>query len=121
MDLTMAADPQVVLSHDRGASLAPGLMWGLIGLVGGLTVGPVDGLVGGLVFGILGGLTFGLFEHAWGAFVVTRCWLGMQRRLPWRVMAFLADAHQRGVLRQVGAVYQFRHVELQRHLATGPS
>jgi hypothetical protein len=32
-------------------------------------------------------------------------------------MAFLADAHQRGVLRQVGAVYQFRHIELQRRLA----
>jgi hypothetical protein len=32
-------------------------------------------------------------------------------------MRFLADAHQRGVLRQAGAVYQFRHAELQRHLA----
>jgi hypothetical protein len=34
-------------------------------------------------------------------------------------MTFLADAHQRGVLRQAGAVYQF-HVELQRRLATRP-
>jgi len=33
-------------------------------------------------------------------------------------MAFLADAHQRGVLRQAGAVYQFRHIELQHRLAT---
>jgi hypothetical protein len=32
-------------------------------------------------------------------------------------MGFLADAHQRGVLRQAGAVYQFRHIELQRRLA----
>jgi len=32
-------------------------------------------------------------------------------------VTFLADAHQRGVLRQAGAVYQFRHLELQRHLA----
>jgi hypothetical protein len=32
-------------------------------------------------------------------------------------MRFLADAHeQRGVLRQAGASYQFRHAELQRHL-----
>jgi hypothetical protein len=35
-------------------------------------------------------------------------------------MSFLADAHQRGVLRQAGAVYQFRHVELQRRLAIRP-
>jgi hypothetical protein len=29
----------------------------------------------------------------------------------------LGDAHQRQVLRQAGAVYQFRHAELQDHLA----
>ena len=33
-------------------------------------------------------------------------------------MTFLADAHtNRGVLRQAGAMYQFRHIELQRYLA----
>ena len=40
--------------------------------------------------------------------------------LPWPLMAFLADAHQRGVLRQTGATYQFRHLEPQRRLATRP-
>jgi hypothetical protein len=36
-------------------------------------------------------------------------------------MTFLDDAHHRGVLRQVGAVYQFRDARLQDHLAkTGP-
>jgi hypothetical protein len=29
---------------------------------------------------------------------------------------FLDDACRRGVLRQVGAVYQFRHARLQAHL-----
>jgi hypothetical protein len=29
----------------------------------------------------------------------------------------LEDAHHRQVLRQAGAVYQFRHAELQDHLA----
>lgn len=34
-------------------------------------------------------------------------------------MAFLSDAHERrGVLRQAGDVYQFRHIDLQRHLAS---
>jgi hypothetical protein len=33
-------------------------------------------------------------------------------------MTFLDDAHcKHGVLRQVGAVYQFRHLEFQRRLA----
>jgi hypothetical protein len=33
-------------------------------------------------------------------------------------MGFLDDAHvHRGVLRQVGTIYQFRHLDLQRHLA----
>lgn len=36
-------------------------------------------------------------------------------------MAFLADAHQRGVLRQAGATYQFRCLELQRAWPPGHS
>jgi len=44
----------------------------------------------------------------------------LRRGMPWSLMGFLADAHQRGVLRQAGAVYQFRHIELQHHLASRP-
>jgi hypothetical protein len=32
-------------------------------------------------------------------------------------MTFLDDAYRRGVLRQGGAAYQFRHARLQDHLA----
>ena len=52
---------------------------------------------------------------------IARVWLALRRRLPLRLTGFLADAHRRGVLRQVGAVYQFRHIELQHRLATRPS
>ena len=52
---------------------------------------------------------------------IARVWLALRHRLPWPLMDFLADAHQRGVLRQAGAVYQFRHIELQHRLATRPS
>jgi hypothetical protein len=39
-------------------------------------------------------------------------------RVPWRTSAFLDDAHRnRSVLRKVGSVYQFRHIQLQRRLA----
>jgi hypothetical protein len=48
--------------------------------------------------------------------VLVRGWLPLTGRLPWRVQAFLTDAYQRGVLRQTGAVYQFRHARLQDHL-----
>jgi len=35
-------------------------------------------------------------------------------------MSFLADARERGVLRQVGTIHQFRHIELQHRLAQRP-
>ncbi|QDN94689.1 hypothetical protein FNV68_54890 [Streptomyces sp. S1D4-23] len=54
----------------------------------------------------------------WGSFSAAKFHRASRHRIPRNLMAFLADAHQhRGVLRQVGAVYQFRHIDLQRHLA----
>ncbi len=53
--------------------------------------------------------------------VLARGWLPLTGRLPWRVQAFLDDAYQRGVLRQTGAVYQFRHARLQHQLITPSS
>ncbi|MBQ0852717.1 NACHT domain-containing protein [Streptomyces sp. BH-SS-21] len=55
---------------------------------------------------------------AWGWLLVTRLWLCGTGRLPWRLMRFLEDAHRRGVLRQAGALYEFRHARLQERLAT---
>ncbi|MCT2587217.1 XRE family transcriptional regulator [Actinophytocola gossypii] len=64
------------------------------------------------------GLAIGTSLTAWGQWVVfARIWLPLTGRLPWAVSAFLDDAYRRGVLRQVGAVYQFRHARLQTHLA----
>ncbi|MFD8819393.1 hypothetical protein ACFV23_49965, partial [Streptomyces sp. NPDC059627] len=54
---------------------------------------------------------------AWGRLAVARVWLGVTGRLPWRLMAFLEDAHRRGVLRRSGAYFEFRHLRLQSHLA----
>jgi hypothetical protein len=124
-DLTITADPKTVLTRDRRAFLTIGLAGGLAvgglavgGLVGGLTFGLGEGLPVGLGLGLGLGLVVGLWQAAWGWFGLVRCWLALRRRLPWRLMTFLADAHQRGVLRQAGAVYQFRHLELQRRLAS---
>ena len=59
-------------------------------------------------------------QTAWPSYMLTTWWLAFHHHLPWSLMSFLADAHQRGVLRQAGAVYQFRHIGLQRRLATRP-
>ena len=53
---------------------------------------------------------------AWLSFMFARSWHAFRRDLPWSLMDFLSDAHRRGVLRQAGAFYQFRHVELQHRL-----
>jgi hypothetical protein len=59
-----------------------------------------------------------LSRTPWAHFERARIYLVTRRKVPWDLMMFLEDAHQhRGVLRQVGAVYQFRHIDLQRHLA----
>ncbi len=55
---------------------------------------------------------------SWLTFLAARAWLGLTGRLPWRLMAFLEDAHRRGVFRQTGTTYQFRHARLQDELAT---
>jgi hypothetical protein len=61
---------------------------------------------------VLVGLT-----NPWPAYVAASAYLALRKMLPWHLMDFLEDAHERGVLRQAGAVYQFRHIELQRQLA----
>jgi hypothetical protein len=56
-------------------------------------------------------------RSAWATFLRARIRLAQRGELPWALMDFLDDAHRRGVLRQIGAVYQFRHGRLQDHLA----
>lgn len=67
---------------------------------------------GTLVITVLHGIT----NTAWGRHAAARVVLAATGRLPWRTMAFLEDAHARGVLRQTGGVFQFRHARLQEHL-----
>ena len=42
----------------------------------------------------------------------------LRGKAPWRVKHFLDKAYDLTVLRQSGAAYQFRHIELQRRLAS---
>ncbi|MFD9747908.1 helix-turn-helix domain-containing protein [[Kitasatospora] papulosa] len=77
-----------------------------------------EALLLGAVGGLGGSAAYVLALTAWGQWLtVARFWLPLTRRLPWDTAAFLDDAYRRGVLRQAGAVYQFRHIRLQQHLA----
>ncbi|HET8660300.1 MAG TPA: NACHT domain-containing protein [Micromonosporaceae bacterium] len=87
------------------------------GLGAGLMVRPSVGLIVGLGVGIVVGPVIGL-DTIWGRFLLARVWLSLRGQLPLRLMRFLDDAHRRGVLRQAGAVYQFRHARLQDRLVT---
>jgi hypothetical protein len=94
------------------------------GIASGIAVGcafpSTSSVAIGLALGAMFGLVVGfivMLPRAWGTFVFSQVWLALRWQLPWRLMTFLADAHRRGVLRQAGGVYQFRHARLQDHLA----
>ncbi len=82
-----------------------GLISGVLGmLVGVLTFGPTVGLWPG-------------GHHASLAYLVATDRLARADQLPRRLMPFLDDSHRLGLLHAVGPYYQFRHAELQDHLA----
>jgi hypothetical protein len=114
VDPTRMAGPRSTLQRDRGTFFMVGILGGLaFGIGAGFGVQPAVGVAAGLTVGLVAASV----QSSYGAFVIARFWLAARRRLPWQFMTFLADAHRLGVLRQIGAVYQFRHLELQRHLA----
>lgn len=76
-----------------------------------------DGLGTGLSAGLVAALAFGCYHAASPRFLIVSWWLALRGKTPWRLHGFLEDAHERGVLRQVGAAYQFRHEDLRQRLA----
>lgn len=130
-----AADVSAVLRRDQATFLRAFIGFGAAlglagGLAGGLTMIPdpihTDRVTYGLGVGLANlltvGLALGFIQAAWGSFTIARWWLAASGQLPWRLMAFLRDAHEnRAVLRQVGPVYQFKHAELQHRLAARPT
>ncbi|MGW7529275.1 helix-turn-helix domain-containing protein [Streptomyces sp. NPDC054783] len=123
IDIRSAAGPADLLRTNRRYVLIPLLAWGpVFGVVAGFvdlfTTGSGAGLTAGLqmAFGLALGYWFS--STAWGQWVaLARVWLPLTGRLPWALIAFLDDARCRGVLRQAGAVYQFRHARLQDSLS----
>lgn len=123
----------------RGAAHGPtGLVrrYLLIGVASALTVAGVTGASVGVWLArtlraedsvawrygtVVGAASFAatLLGSAWGSYQVSHLWFGITRRLPWKLTRFLEDATRLGVLRQAGAVHQFRHQRLQSQLGGG--
>jgi hypothetical protein len=141
----MAVTPRVVYRRDVRSHRVSGLMIGLIaGIVGGIGGSALTALVGiawltgplgatkplepgwygglalglafGLTLGLLNGLVSGLRAGAAPSLLFTELALWLRRRRV-RFMPLLETALARQVLRQAGAVYQFRHADLQDRLA----
>ncbi|NUT25980.1 MAG: helix-turn-helix domain-containing protein [Streptomyces sp.] len=135
LDLESAVSPRTLLTTNRRTVTTQLLVWAptfgaVVGFGGRAAVDLLQGPLGPLVWTFQGGLLLGLISGlgaaigfaftltAWGQWLVlARIWLPLTGRLPWALVTFLDDAYQRGVLRQAGAVYQFRHARLQHHLA----
>ncbi|MCK7625875.1 helix-turn-helix domain-containing protein [Streptomyces sp. RS10V-4] len=135
LDIRSAVNPVSLLRTNGRTVAAQLLVWApvfglFVGLASMAVIRPVSMLLGpvvwnltaalklGLISGLGGALGYTFSLTSWGQWAVfSRIWLPLTGRLPWSVVAFLEDAYQRGVLRQAGAVYQFRHARLQHHLA----
>jgi hypothetical protein len=125
---TSDVTPRLVYQRDVRSHLVSGLMGGLIGgIVGGFygmfasaqTPVPLrllPGLTLGLTLGLVSGLASGFRAGAAPSlkFAEIALWLRGRRV---RFMPLLETALARQVLRQAGAVYQFRHADLQDRLA----
>ncbi|MFD3431256.1 hypothetical protein [Nocardia fluminea] len=71
----------------------------------------------GVVFGFTIGMYVCMTDSAWGRWtLITRGWLPIVGKLPSEPLSFMEEAHRRGVLRQSGAVYLFRHKQLERYI-----
>jgi hypothetical protein len=123
-DLSAAVTPHAILARDHLTVFVFGISSGLAAgtataiLAGLASHRIVLGLVAGIGVFVLITLMFIVIRGAWSSWELTRLWLATRGRLPWRLTSFLADAHRRGILRQSGSVYQFRHIELQHRLAS---
>jgi hypothetical protein len=123
----MPTSPSSTFSSDRRLTLIAGLV---ITVIASIFSGLLYGFASGLLFGVAAGLATvvitgigGAFVgrkltvRAWPMFIITVIVLSATKKTPRRLMRFLEEAYRLGILRRVGAVYQFRHARLQDRLA----
>jgi predicted negative regulator of RcsB-dependent stress response len=111
---------RVNLRNAINAAVRYGLAGGVIfAILARFTLGPsyalASGCIAALIYALAAAYSAGLWT--WTRFRAAHILLATQGWLPWRLWAFLDDAHSRGALRQAGTTWQFRHALLQDHLA----
>ncbi|MFJ8205862.1 NACHT domain-containing protein [Micromonospora chalcea] len=116
VDTAKPASPAAILRASRSVALSTGLMVGLIAggafaIAGGKTAG-----IPGLASGFLGGIT-AILASPWGRFETARLIFAAKGDLPLQLISFLEFCRERGILRQTGPQYQFRHILLLDSLA----
>jgi hypothetical protein len=119
---TDSPSPPISWRNDQKYALVGVLLGGLVGGLGvglgvGLHAGIGAGISTGLLAGIGAGIGAGLISSQALPSSLASVQLARRWHTPVRLMKFLDDADQRGILRTVGPVYQFRHARLQDRLA----
>lgn len=97
--------------------MSAGVLFGIVGGAHGLVL---DGAGFGIAAGLTAGIMAGLFSSRRLPLVIASAWLAMRWGTPLRLLRFLGDANDRGILYAVGPSYQFRDAYLQDYLASGP-
>ena len=124
-----ALSPEYSFRGARTQGIVEGLAGGLaVGLVVGLALALAPRLASrlavALTLGLVSGLAVGTIMigiSQWSLFGLVSALRARSLGRPRRLMAVLEDCHRLGLLRTVGPVYQFRHAELQDHLAPPPA
>jgi hypothetical protein len=109
--------PRSLLGGDRRLVLGFGLLLSGAAATPMLLVMPAETRAEGVV--LIGALAVWvpIAVRTWPRYVISRTYLALRGRLPWRLLPFLAHAYDVTALRQVGGVYQFRHTDLQEYLS----
>jgi hypothetical protein len=113
-----AASPSRLLHEDRTFLLA---MAASVAIALGTAAAFGLGSAVAVQTATVAGLTVVVSGSAWSTFGAVRLLPALRGRGPLRQMTFLREAHHRGILRQAGGAYQFRHARLRDHLATQPA
>ncbi|MDG9677394.1 NACHT domain-containing protein [Micromonospora sp. DH14] len=116
VDTAKPASPVAILRSSRSVALTIGLMVSLLaGGIFAIAGGKTSGLPG-IISGFLGGCT-AIIASPWGRFETARLIFAAQGALPLQLVGFLEFCRERGILRQTGPQYQFRHIVLLESLA----
>jgi hypothetical protein len=117
---SVIASPRATLVLARRQATAIGLVAGLVAfallvVIPVLLTGSLPHDVAGVWAAYFAAVT--VLMSPWGGYQLARAWFSAQRELPYRLMDFLDDAHQLGILRLSGSVYQFRNSAIQDYFS----